>query len=94
MITVNNSAAQKFKQLAARTANPGNQMLRISLNGYGWSGPRLGLTLDELKKDYDIVQESNGIKIVYNDKIADELGNLTIGYSDSWYNKGFQINYD
>ncbi len=35
MINVNDSAGKKFKELAAKTDNPGNQMLRISLNGFG-----------------------------------------------------------
>jgi len=91
MITLNSVAAQKFKEIASKTANPENQMLRIFFKGYGWGGPRWGLTLDELKKDYDIIQESNGIKIVYDNNIASELGSLIIDYSDKWYNRGFYI---
>ncbi|GEM_PF-780595 len=35
MITLNSVAAQKFKEIASKTANPENQMLRIFFKGYG-----------------------------------------------------------
>jgi len=51
----------------------------------------LGLTLDELKDNNDIIEETGGIKVIYAKKIAGNLNNLTINYSDKWYNKGFYI---
>jgi len=35
MITVNDAAAAKFKEIAAKTGNPDQQMLRISFAGHG-----------------------------------------------------------
>lgn len=35
MVTVNDTAAQKFKELVAKRKNPDRQMLRIYFGGFG-----------------------------------------------------------
>ncbi len=35
MLTVTDSAAAKFKEMAASTSNPDGQMLRVSFAGHG-----------------------------------------------------------
>ena len=91
MISVNEVAAAKFKEIAAKKNNPDRQMLRISFGGYGWGGPQLNLTLDELKQVDDKVVESNGIKVVYSKDIEESLNNITVDYLDKWYSRGFQL---
>jgi Fe-S cluster assembly iron-binding protein IscA len=49
------------------------------------------LTLDESKKENDIIEESEGIKIVYNSDLEEFLKNSTIDYSDNWFQRGFII---
>lgn len=66
-------------------------MFRIEFGGVGWGGPRLELTLDEFKDKYDIVEESEGIKIVYNSGIKEYVKDSVIDYSDIWYARGFVI---
>ncbi|MFU0825908.1 MAG: Iron-sulfur cluster insertion protein ErpA [Clostridium sp.] len=49
------------------------------------------MTLDESKKENDIIEESEGIKIVYNSDLEEFLKNSTIDYSDNWFQRGFII---
>lgn len=35
MVSVNENAAQKIKEMAAKKDNPDSQMLRISFSGFG-----------------------------------------------------------
>jgi len=90
MITITDSAIEKFKQSVSKT-NLQNVMLRINYGGIGWGGPSLYLTLDELKQERDTVVEEGGIKMVYNSEIKKYIDNVIIDYSDKWYNRGFII---
>ncbi|KYH29464.1 Iron-sulfur cluster insertion protein ErpA [Clostridium thermopalmarium DSM 5974] len=49
------------------------------------------MTLDESKKENDIIEESEGIKIVYDKDLGEFLQNSTIDYSDNWFQRGFII---
>lgn len=49
------------------------------------------LTLDELKYKNDIVEESEGIKIVYNSDIKGYVNNSVVDYSNRWFERGFVI---
>ena len=91
VIKVSNEAAVEFKKIAAKANNPESQMMRISYGGAGWSGPRLGLALEELKNANDKVVESNGIKIIYIKDLDNYVSGLTLDYSDKWYSKGFRL---
>ena len=91
MINLTKEAADKFKEIRKKANNPEETMLRISFGGYGWGGPKFKLTLDELKKNNDIVTESRGIKIVYNSDFGIFVDGTIIDYSDEWYNRGFTI---
>jgi len=91
MIKITKAAVEKFNELKAELNNPENAMLRIVFGGYGWGGPRLDLTLDESKKENDIIEESEGIKIVYDKDLGEFLQNSTIDYSDNWFQRGFII---
>lgn len=49
------------------------------------------LTLDELKKENDIVVESRGVKVVYNSDIQMYVHDILIDYSSKWYERGFVL---
>jgi Fe-S cluster assembly iron-binding protein IscA len=66
-------------------------MLRVAFGGYGWGGPRLQLTLDELKDEDDVVIKSQDIMVVYNSGIEEYVKNSIVDYSDSWFERGFVI---
>ena len=91
MITVSKEAAEKFEQIRLKAKNPDNSMLRIAFGGYGWGGPKLQLTLDELKNEVDVVVESRGIKVIYEADIQAYLSDAVIDYSNKWYERGFVI---
>lgn len=84
-------AADKIKDIIAQNENPENLMLRIDFEGYGWGGPKLRLTLDELKDAHDKIVQSQGVSLVYNSGLEEHVGDLTIDYDDSILQRGFII---
>lgn len=91
MIKVTEIAAEKIKETILKQKNPEKVMLRISFGGYGWGGPRLKLTLDELKNQDDVVIESQGITVVYSYDIEEYVRNSVIDYSKNWFQRGLVI---
>ena len=91
MIEVSEIAAEKLKETISKQKNPENTMLRIEFGGFGWGGPRLHLTLDELKSQNDAVIKSHGITVVYNSDIEEHLRNSVVDYSSGAYEQGFVI---
>jgi len=91
MIKVSETAADKLKEVIAKEKNSESIMVRVAFGGYGWGGPKLQLTLDELKNEKDIVVESEGITVVYNSEIEGYVQNSVIDYQDSWFGRGFVI---
>lgn len=49
------------------------------------------LTLDELKRENDVVVESEGIKIVFEKDLQVYLDRAVIDYANSWFERGFVI---
>lgn len=91
MIKVTEMAAEKIKQNISKQKNPEKVMLRISFGGYGWGGPRLQLTLDELKNQDDVVIESQGITVIYNSDIEEYVQDSIVDYSKNWFQRGLVI---
>jgi Fe-S cluster assembly iron-binding protein IscA len=50
------------------------------------------LTLDESTDEHDLVDISEGVKVVYEKALKDEIGDIEIDYLDKWYNRGFRLN--
>ena len=91
MITVSKQATEKFEEIRLKVKNPENSMIRVSFGGYGWGGPKLQLTLEELKNENDVVVESRGVKVVYTAKLEAYLRDSVIDYSNKWFDRGFSI---
>ena len=91
MLSVSEKAAEKLREVFAKQKNPENAMLRIAFGGYGWGGPKLQLTLDELKDENDMIIESQGITVVYQNDIEGYVKNSIVDYSNSWFERGFVI---
>ena len=92
MIKITKDAADKFNEIIQESKNPENAKLRVSFGGYGWGGPKLNLTLDELKKgEDDTIVESEGVKIIYTSNLETYLNGRVIDYSNSWFRRGFFI---
>ena len=90
-ISVTKEAKEEYNKIAGKARNSESTMLRIVLAGLGWGGPRFRLTLDELKNEDDIVEELDGIKIVYKSNYERFLKGSVIKYSNSWFRKGLTI---
>jgi len=84
-------AADKIKEVLAEKENSENLMLRVEVEGFGWGGPKLRLTLDELKSEHDKEVKSHGVSVIYNSGIEEYLSGLTIDYEDSMMQRGFVI---
>jgi len=94
MIMVSKEAIEKFEEIRLNTKNPQKAMLRVTFGGASWIGPRLQLTLDELKNEDDVVVESQGIKVVYKTDIQEYLSGSIIDYSNSVrLNMGFLLKH-
>ena len=66
------------------------KFIRLYIQGSGWGGPRLGITLDELKEDDEKVA-SNEIDVIFNKNDVNFIDNSVIDYEDSNMGKGFTI---
>ena len=87
MINVTDAARNKLKEVLNN--NPGKH-LRIFIEGYGWGGPNLGLTLDEPKKNENQIQ-TNGIDFLVTDDVKDYAERSTIDYINEGYQESFTI---
>ena len=91
MVKVSEIAAEKLKEVISKEKNSENIMLRVVYGGFGWGGPKLQLTLEELKDANDVVVEAQGIKFVYNSGIEEYAANCFVDYSDKGFQRGFTI---
>lgn len=67
------------------------KLIRIFMAGFGWGGPNLGMTLDELQKD-DTKLNIDGIDFLVNKKDESYISNFTVDYIDDYRGKGLTIN--
>lgn len=70
-----------------------NPVLRLNIAGFGWGGPRLGLVLDELAENENVIVE-NEVKITYDRRIEDYVNsarNITIDFRKDKFGSGFVI---
>ena len=67
-------------------------ILRIDVAGVGWGGPSFKIVLEELKENKnDIIEEFQGVKIVYDNNLKPYIKNTVIDYSKLWLLGGFFI---
>ncbi len=64
--------------------------LRIDLQSSGCCDPSLGLRVDAIR-EFDLVQELNGLTFVISPETFHLVGNIRISYEDSADKKGFMI---
>lgn len=91
MVKVTKQAIEKFNEMKQRVKDPENAILRVVFAGYGWGGPKLQLTLDELKNSDDVITKSEGINVAYSPELEAYINGSTIDYSNSWFTRGFTI---
>ena len=92
-ITVTDNAKNEVLELM-KDSGYKNPALRVSFNGFGWGGPRMGLVLDELTENDQNVVKDNEINVVYDPKLknyVDMRSALTIDFRKDRYGSGFVI---
>lgn len=67
-----------------------NQTLRLYVSGFGWSGPRFGIALDE-QTDEDHVDETQEVTFIVSKELIDQFGEFRVDFSDNWLRKGFVV---
>ena len=86
--------AKKKIQEAMNSSKISNPALRLFFEGYGWGGPRIGMTLDELNKEKDTHLIDNEIDIVYDNSQKSVIENspvMKIDYGKTLFGEGFFI---
>lgn len=70
--------------------NEDAKAVRVSVAGYSWGGPRMGLVLDE-QKDTDEVFIMDDLTFVVGEDL-DQFEGFKVDYMDSFLRKGFVVN--
>jgi len=92
MVTLTESAASKFKELALQEPAGEAEVLRVAIQGGGCSGFQYALGFDRGPQDGDNQLESNGVKIVVDPYSAPYLLGSEIDFVDALMGGGFAIN--
>ena len=86
--TVTDQAVEKLKEYLEQ--NNIDSALRIALMQGGWSGPSLGLALDE-PKDNDKVFDNDDLKFLVEEGLMNTCGTITVEFVDAGPRSGFGI---
>ena len=65
--------------------------IRILLSSGGWSGPSLGMVLDE-PNDNDEVFDDNGLSYIIDKGLLEKAKPIRVDYVNSAFGSGFAIN--
>jgi len=88
MFEVTELATQNLKSYMEQ--NKIDSALRVSLMSGGWSGPSLGLALDE-PKETDAKYEQDGLTFLVDNNLLDTCGSIKIDFMDAGMRSGFSI---
>lgn len=64
--------------------------IRVFIKGFGWGGPKFGITLDGVKEN-DERKEVNGLNIIVEKDLLELYGGFDIDFLDSWIGKDFVV---
>lgn len=90
MIEITDAAAAELKEWLEKEKKT-DHGLRVFVAGSGCSGIQYGLTLEKTHNNEDAFSESNGVKIIFNKDIQEEIEDFKIDFIDNEYGKGFVI---
>jgi len=88
MIEVTPSASQAVKAVMAERNL--DSSLRVTLSSGGWSGPSLGLVLDE-PTEHDEKYEIDGLTYLIDKKLSQQSGDIKLDYVDRGYASGLVL---
>ena len=90
MITLNDAAVIKLKELIEEEGNP-ELKLRVFVQGGGCSGFQYGFTFDEDQNEDDFDIEINGVTLLVDSMSAQYLQGATIKYTTDSMGSNFSI---
>lgn len=90
MVTLNDAAVSKLKELIIEEGNPAMK-LRIFVQGGGCSGFQYGFTFDEEKNDDDFDLEFDGVGLLVDSMSAQYLQGAKINYVEDSMGSSFSI---
>jgi len=88
-INITSSAAKKVAALLAQ--NPGNEALRVYVEGGGCSGMKYGFAFENLVEDGDFTVEKDGVKFIVDAISANYLEGAEIDYVEDLMSSTFHI---
>lgn len=88
MITLTPSAAKKVKELQSDAGE--GKLLRVFVESGGCSGFQYGMSFDEKKEDYQLL-ESEGVQFFMDEASLAYMNGSTIDFDDGLQGKGFDI---
>jgi iron-sulfur cluster insertion protein len=91
MIEITDAAVAELKQILEKEKKS-DHGLRVFEAGMGCSGIQYGLALEKSPKTDDSVLEANGIRIIFNKDLQEDIEELKIDFINNDYGKGFIIN--
>ena len=91
LVTVTESAAQQIKRLLDDEGKAETHGLRVKVVGGGCSGLQYQLAFDAERRENDHELDSNGVRILVDEKSALFLAGTTLDYVDSLMESGFKI---
>jgi iron-sulfur cluster insertion protein len=89
-LIVTDKAAEQLKSLLEKEQKK-DSLIRIYFAGYSCSGAQYAPALDMEKKEDDLVTSSNGINIVYEKNLDEDLKEFQLDYITTPYGEGFIV---
>ena len=90
IVTLTAAAVDKVRELAAQEGSPG-VALRLEVQPGGCAGFRYGLFFDDEIADADLVDESDGVKVVCDPMSAPHLKGVVVDWAETLQRSGFVI---
>lgn len=91
VVTVTEAASAQIKRLLDAEGKIESHALRMKVVGGGCSGLQYQLAFDDSEKEGDVEIESNGVRVVVDEKSALYLVGTALDYVDSLMESGFKI---
>lgn len=88
MIHISSEAINAIKE--KYNFNAADKNIRVFIKGFGWGGPKFGITLDRVKEN-DQTKEVEGINIIVEKDLVELYDGFDIDFLDSWIGKDFVV---
>jgi iron-sulfur cluster assembly accessory protein len=90
IITLLPAAADKIRSLLAERSLP-DHGLRVFVAGGGCSGMQYGMAIEKEPGEFDMIYESNGVRVFIDPTSTMYLSGATVDYVDNLMGGGFRI---